>query len=196
MLIYTMIKLVAALGNTGLDYADTRHNIAWMLLEHLSFGDDLHWQRKFNGHYAYETIDGQKVYFLKPETFMNRSGNSVLPLMQFFKIELEEILVIHDDLELPFGTLGFKDGGGLGGHNGLRSVSGVLGTRDFKRLRLGISRPSHSDITSYVLGPFSKDEKIVLPTFLEQAAELLEQSFEEEFDSMAKQYRKKKILEP
>ncbi len=190
-----MIKLVAALGNMGLDYVDTRHNIAWMILEYLSFADDLHWQRKFNGHYAQKTIDGEKVFFLKPETYMNRSGDSVLPLMQFFKIELGEILVIHDDLELPFGTLGFKDGGGLGGHNGLRSVSGVLGTRDFKRLRLGISRPSHSDITSYVLGPFSKDERIVLPTFLEQAAELLEQSLEEEFDSMAKTYRKKKILE-
>ncbi len=190
-----MIKLVAALGNMGMEYADTRHNIAWMLLEHLSFADNLHWLRKFNGHYAYKIFDGEKVYFLKPETFMNRSGQSVLPLMKFFKIELEEILVVHDDLELPFGTLGFKEGGGLGGHNGLRSVSEVLGTRDYKRLRLGISRPSHSDITSYVLGPFDRDERAVLPTFLEEAAILLEKSLEDEFDSIARTYRKKKILE-
>jgi len=195
MIICIMIKLVAALGNMGMEYADTRHNVAWMLLEHLSFADELHWQRKFNGHYAHITMDGEKVYFLKPETYMNRSGQSVLPLMQFFKIQLDEILVVHDDLELPFGTLGFKDGGGLGGHNGLRSVSGVLGSQNYKRLRLGISRPSHGDITSYVLGPFDRDEQAVLPTFLEEAAVLLEKSLEEDFDTMEKTYRKKKILQ-
>jgi len=189
------ISLVAVLGNPGTQYETTRHNIAWQMVEYLSFFDDLDWKEKFKGEYASVSIDGDKVYFLAPQTYMNRSGDSLLPMMQFFKIPMEEILVVHDELELDFGVLGFKQGGGLAGHNGLRSIASVLGTRDFKRLRLGISRPSHSDITSYVLGKFSMDERAVLPTFLEGAANLLEKCLSEDFVVMARQYRKEKIIE-
>lgn len=188
------ISLVAVLGNPGAQYEATRHNIAWQMVEHLSFFNDLDWKEKFKGEYASVSINGGKVYFLAPLTYMNRSGDSVLPMMQFFKIPMEEILVVHDELELDFGVLGFKQGGGLAGHNGLRSIASVLGTRDFKRLRLGISRPSHGDITSYVLGNFSSDERAVLPTFLEGAAELLEKCLAEDFDVMAERYRKEKII--
>lgn len=190
-----MIKLVAALGNPGIQYADTRHNIGWMVLEYLSFADDLHWQRKFNGHYSGVNIGERKVFFLKPETYMNLSGQCLLPMVEFFKLEVEEILVLHDDLELPFGTLGFKQGGGLAGHNGLRSVAAALESRDFNRLRLGISRPAHSDITSYVLSSFSGDEEAVLPLFLEGAARLLEQSLSEEFRIFTLKYKKEKIIQ-
>lgn len=189
------ISLVAVLGNPGAQYEKTRHNIAWQMVEYLSFFDDLNWKEKFKGEYTTASIDGRKVYFLAPLTYMNRSGESLLAMMQFFKIPMEEVLVVHDELELDFGVLGFKQGGGLAGHNGLRSITSVLGTRDFKRLRLGISRPSHSDITSYVLGNFSPDETAVLPTFLEGAADLLEKCLTEDFAVMAKQYRKEKLLE-
>ena len=189
------ISLVAVLGNPGAQYQTTRHNIAWQMVEYLSFFNNLDWKEKFKGEYATVSINGEKIYLLAPLTYMNRSGDSLLPMMQFFKIPMEEILVVHDELELDFGVLGFKQGGGLAGHNGLRSIASVLGTRDFKRLRLGISRPSHGDITSYVLGNFSTDERAVLPTFLEGAADLLEKCLTEDFAVMAKKYRKEKIIE-
>ena len=185
------IVLVVALGNPGNQYETTRHNIAWQMVEYLPFYNDLVWKQKFRGEYASISIDDRKVFFLEPQTYMNRSGLSLLPIMQFYKIEMEEVLVIHDELGLDFGVLGFKEGGGLAGHNGLRSVTDCLGTRDFKRMRLGISRPTHSDITSYVLGNFSNDEQSVLPFYLEEAAKLLEVCLREDFDSMVKKYRKK-----
>jgi PTH1 family peptidyl-tRNA hydrolase len=189
------VKLIAALGNPGMEYAETRHNIAWLLLEHLAFADELHWQRKFNGHYAAYSTGADKIFFLAPETFMNLSGKSVAEAAQFYKIEVAEILVIHDELELPFGVLGFKQGGGLGGHNGLRSITASLGSRDFKRLRLGISRPAHSDITGYVLRRFNEDEAAVLPTFLEAAAGYLEEAMAgADFDEMVKMHRKERII--
>jgi PTH1 family peptidyl-tRNA hydrolase len=188
------ITLVMALGNPGAQYAATRHNIAWQMIEKLSFFDELDWQQKFKGEYSSTVIAGRKAYFLAPLTYMNLSGQSLLPMMQFFKIPMEEVLVIHDELELDFGVLSFKQGGGLAGHNGLRSIADVLGTRDFKRLRLGISRPTHPDITSYVLGNFSPGEQAILPTYLEEAAKVLEICLTEGFDSMLKKYRKQNLL--
>ncbi|HLP45185.1 MAG TPA: aminoacyl-tRNA hydrolase [Candidatus Deferrimicrobium sp.] len=188
------ITLVAALGNPGNQYAATRHNIAQQLIEKLSFFPELEWQHKFKGEYSSIVIGGRKVYFLAPLTYMNLSGESLQPMMQFFRIPLEEVLVIHDELELDFGVLGFKQGGGLAGHNGLRSIAAVLGTRDFKRMRLGISRPAHTDITSYVLGNFSPGEQAILPTYLEEAAKILEICLVEDFNSIVKKYRKQNLL--
>lgn len=191
------IQLVAALGNPGYEYTHTRHNIAWQMIDMLPFADQLRWQDKFKGEYAVYTPEGlnERIYFLKPQTFMNLSGQSVVALMQFFKIPPDRLLVIHDDLEMDFGVIGFKWSGGLGGHNGLRSIAGLLGTPDFCRLRLGISRPTHKDITSYVLGPFSEEEQITLPTFLEEAAKLLEKSLLTEWPEMEKTYKKKKLIQ-
>lgn len=193
----TPIRVVVALGNFGAKYALTRHNIAWQMMEFLSFYHELDWQEKFRGVYAtyLETQRMEKIYFLKPMTYMNLSGRSLGDLMRFFQVEPEEVLVIHDELELDFGMIGFKRGGGLGGHNGLRSVTENLGTRDFNRLRLGISRPPHRDITSYVLGPFSQEERILLPTFLEESARLLEECLERGFDALEKSHRKQMLLQ-
>ena len=189
-----MIKLVAALGNPGMQYECTRHNIAWQLLEALSFYDEFEWQNRFKGEYAVHLKAGEKIFFLKPLTYMNRSGESIREIIRFFKIEIGQIIVIHDDLELDFGVIGFKRNGGLAGHNGLRSTAAYLGTRDFNRLRLGISRPAHTDITSYVLGDFSEDEQVLLPTYLEEAARLLELCLEQGFEIAADQYKKKKAI--
>lgn len=190
------ILLVAALGNIGNQYETTRHNIAWQLIEYLPFYNELNWQEKFNGLYATYTIDGEKVYFIKPQTFMNLSGRSVGPLMQFFKIDPARLLVIHDELELDFGVMGFKSGGGLAGHNGLRSVAQVLGTQDFQRMRMGIGRPAHPDITSYVLGNFSPDERIELPTYLEKSAGILAECLAAaSFGNMLKKHRKTRLLQ-
>lgn len=191
----TSIALVIALGNPGIQYENTRHNIAWQMIEKLAFFNELEWKRKFKGEYAPFSIEGRKVFFLVPLTYMNRSGLSLLALMQFYKIGMEQILVVHDELELDFGVFGFKNGGGLAGHNGLRSIAATLGTRNFKRMRLGISRPTHSDITSYVLNNFSFDEQAVLPVYLEETAKVLELCLVEDFDLMVKKYHKKDTLD-
>jgi PTH1 family peptidyl-tRNA hydrolase len=188
------MKLVAVLGNPGAQYEHSRHNIAWQMLEKLSFYDELDWQNKFKGEFAVHSSSGEKVFFLKPLTYMNRSGESIREITAFFKISIEDILVVHDELELDFGVVGFKRNGGLAGHNGLRSTAASLGTRDFDRLRLGISRPNHSDITSYVLGEFSEEEQAVLPAYLEEAASLLELFLTEGFDSAKEQFKKKRLI--
>lgn len=189
-----MAKLVAALGNPGPQYAFTRHNIAWQILEYLSFFAELDWQHKFRGEYAVYSLAGDKIFFLKPLTYMNLSGRSVVDIFDFYKFSLEDLLVVHDDLELGFGVIGFKQGGGLAGHNGLRSIASCLGTRDFNRFRLGISRPSHPDITSYVLGPFSEDEEALLPTYLEEAAKFLEQFLAGDFAAVGEEFKKRQLL--
>lgn len=189
-----MIKLIVALGNPGEKYRYTRHNIAWQLLDHLAFYSSLRWQSKFKGEYASHPTDSGNVLFLKPQTYMNLSGESVLPMANFFKIEAEELLVIHDDIELPFGVIGFKTEGGLAGHNGLRSIASALGTRDFRRLRLGISRPAAGTVEAYVLSNFSEEEQAVLPRYLGKAAPLLEQSLIQDFDTLEQRYRKEKLV--
>jgi PTH1 family peptidyl-tRNA hydrolase len=189
-----MKKLVAALGNPGSQYERSRHNIAWQMLEKLSFYDELEWRNKFKGEFAVHSRSGEKIFFLKPFTYMNRSGESIREITGFFKISIEDILVVHDELELDFGVAGFKQNGGLAGHNGLRSIAASLGTREFDRLRLGISRPAHRDITSYVLGNFSEEEQTFLPFYSEAAANLLELCLIEGFDSVKDQYKKKRLI--
>lgn len=114
----------------------------------------------------------EKIYFLKPETYMNASGDSVSALAAFFKIEPHEILVVHDELELIPGTISLKWSGGLGGHNGLRSMKSSFGTADFWRLRFGIGRPNHPDVAGYVLSRFTEDERITLDISFKKATEL------------------------
>ncbi len=189
-----MIKLIAALGNPGLEYKKSRHNVSWQFIEYFSFFDDLNWQKKFSGSFSETIINGNKIFIVLPLTFMNRSGVCVSAVAGFFKIAPEEILIIHDDLELKFGISAFKFGGGLGGHNGLRSVTSSLGTKNFNRFRIGISRPDHSDITSYVLGNFAKAEQTDLPFILDENARLLESELENDFKELEKQYGKISVL--
>ncbi len=191
----TSISLVAALGNPGAKYERTRHNIAWQMIEKLPYYHELDWTAKFKGEFALRRFGDEPVFFLKPSTFMNLSGESIQALMKFYRLKPDEILVIHDELELDFGVAGFKRGGGLAGHNGLRSTAAVLGTRDFNRMRLGISRPGHPDITSYVLGQFSPGERMVLPSYLEEAAKLLDYCLCEGFEAAEKNYRKKVLID-
>lgn len=171
-----MISLIAFLGNVGREYERTRHNAAWLAADRVSICMGISWQHKFRGLYGRfpaAVTGGQAVHALKPETYMNLSGEAVGEAAQFFKIPPEEILIVHDELELPPATVSLKWSGGLGGHNGLRSVKAVLGTADFWRLRIGIGRPGgkkssteHPDIAGYVLSPFSQAEFALLDTAL------------------------------
>ena len=151
-----MIKLFVFLGNPGKDYAKTRHNAGFLLSEELY--PYARWSSKFHSMYAEE--GGKKI--LKPLTYMNLSGTAVSECASFFKIKADEVLIIHDDLELPLGEVRIQKGGGLQGHNGLRNIKERLGTDQFYRLRIGIGRPKFGDVRLFVTSPFSKDEEITL----------------------------------
>jgi PTH1 family peptidyl-tRNA hydrolase len=189
-----MDRLIVGLGNPGTKYHYTRHNIGWDVFEELSFFDQLKWTEKFKGQYAVFQNGDEKIYFLKPQTFMNLSGESVQPLMSFFKITLENILVVHDELDLPFGTLAFKKGGGLAGHNGLKSITQHLGSQEFRRVRVGIGRPVHGDVSNWVLSGYTGEDKDFFRPFLKGAAQSLEDYIKNGFDKAATTYSKKKIV--
>jgi PTH1 family peptidyl-tRNA hydrolase len=195
-----MISLFVFLGNTGANYARNRHNVAWQFADSLSMLASYSWQKKFHGVYAVtETFSPQgnsKQWFLKPETFMNNSGESVGELARFFKIEPKDILVVHDELELPLGTVSLKWAGGLGGHNGLRSIESVSGTRDFWRLRFGIGRPAHDDIAGYVLSDFLPAEWETVGGAFSLAGELFSALLHDEPVGLLKEWAKKKAPPP
>lgn len=195
-----MIALVAFLGNYGKQYAGNRHNVAWQFADSLGFSSSLSWQKKFKAQYAsrqFDSTSGERttVHFLKPETFMNLSGDSIGEACAFFKLKPEEVLVVHDELELPLGTVSLKWSGGLGGHNGLRSTKTVLGTPDFWRLRFGIGRPEHPDVAAWVLSDFSPDERITLSLVWPPAGALLADILEKGPQPFLKEWAKKKVAE-
>ncbi len=191
-----MIRLIVGLGNPGPEYVHTRHNVGWLFLDALTGGSSCGWQEKFNGVNTRLTIGSEPRHLLKPLTFMNRSGHSVRAMMSYYNIGKDEILIVHDDLELPFGTFAFKYSGGLGGHNGLRSLSTQLGTRDFGRLRIGIGRPDHSNITAYVLGPFQKEEEARIDELFDRIITCLDEALDSDYPSYSGLNIKTKALEP
>jgi PTH1 family peptidyl-tRNA hydrolase len=155
--------LVAGLGNPGREYARNRHNVGYLVVEELARRHGGGWKAKFNGQLAEVRIDGHKVALLKPETYMNDSGRSVKAAMQFFKLEPDTVLVVHDESDLPLARLQARLGGGLAGHNGLRSVAQHLGTPDFLRIRVGVGRPGRGDprkLADYVLANFEPHEDV------------------------------------
>ncbi len=191
-----MIQLVAFLGNVGRQYQGNRHNVAWQFADAVPSVSGLSWQRKFKGLYASRGLsDRPPVHFLKPETFMNLSGESVGEACAFFKLKPENVLIVHDELELPLGTVSLKWSGGLGGHNGLRSTKTVLGTADYWRLRFGIGRPDHADIAGYVLSDFSGDERITLSLVWPPVAAMLEGVLSGGPEAYLKEWSKKKVVE-
>ena len=151
-----MIKCAVFLGNPGKEYEKTRHNAGFLLSDYLYGGNN--WQSKFHAFYL---TDGD-LRILKPLTYMNLSGTSVSECASFFKLKSDEILVVHDDLELPLGEARLQQGGGTKGHNGIKSIRDRLGREDFMRLRIGIGKPVHGDTALYVTSPFTKDEMITL----------------------------------
>lgn len=163
-----MFSLIVGVGNPGSEYTHTRHNVAWLFLDQYPQFESANWKSKFKGLYSEATVKGRKIYAVKPQTFMNLSGESVQPMAAFFKIPPSEILVIHDELDIPYGQVHFKMGGGFAGHNGLKSIAGLLGTDQFARMRIGIGRPPHGNVSGWVLSPFAGDEAIQLPLLLKK----------------------------
>lgn len=162
-----MIKLIVGLGNPTSAYAQTRHNAGFWLVEQLAktFNISLAFDKKFHGQVGRGTIFGQEVRLLMPETYMNKSGLAVAPLMKFYHLTADELLVAHDELDIAAGLIKLKTGGGHGGHNGLRDIIPHTGAA-FHRLRIGIGRPTHSsEVSNFVLSKPSIDDK----TAIEQA---------------------------
>ncbi|MDG2957764.1 aminoacyl-tRNA hydrolase [Exercitatus varius] len=172
------IKLIVGLGNPGDKYADTRHNAGEWLIDRLSrrFNFSLKDEAKFFGKTARALIGGQEIRFLVPTTFMNLSGKAVGALASFYRIQPEEILVAHDELDLPPGVAKIKQGGGHGGHNGLKDTIAQLGnSKNFYRLRVGIGHPGDRNlVTSYVLGKPSPDDWTLIDKALDEAAACVE----------------------
>ncbi|MEZ4461039.1 MAG: aminoacyl-tRNA hydrolase [bacterium] len=167
--------LLVGLGNPEPRYETTRHNIGFMAIDSLAarLGISLT-QQKFHGRYASGLLRGEKLHLVQPLTYMNLSGKSVVAARSFFDVDMEHVIVAHDDLDLPPGAVRVKAGGGHGGHNGLRDIIAKTGKSDFVRVRLGIGRPEKGSVTDWVLNPFSKDEIATLETQLEEAADAIE----------------------
>ncbi len=157
----TLDLLVAGLGNPGREYERTRHNAGWVVLDEVARRHGGSWRSKFSGSLAEVRLGDLRLALLKPETYMNDSGRSVGAAVRFFKVEPEQVLVAHDDVDLEAGRLQARAGGGLAGHNGLRSLAQHLGSQEFLRLRIGVGRPGRGDprpVADWVLSPFAPDE--------------------------------------
>ena len=168
--------LIVGLGNPGKGYADTRHNVGFMVLDRLAKRSGAAWgvNKKFAAHLAKGRQNGNTVLLCKPQGYMNLSGQSVVPLAKFYQIPFGQIMVVVDDLDLPLGAIRMRPGGGTGGHRGLDSIQGLLGKDDFARLRLGIGRPEPDrDVSGFVLGKFAEAETGLLERVLETAADQL-----------------------
>lgn len=170
------MKLIVGLGNPGIRYAQSRHNLGFMVVDSLAARWGLaketkkHHSLLFQGSFA-----GMKTMLVKPQTYMNRSGEAVMEIINYYHENIDDLIVIHDDLDLEFGRIRFKAGGGTGGHKGLNSITTMLNSSDYPRLKIGIGHPPpEMPVEAYVLSGFSAREKVVLPELIKTSAEGLE----------------------
>ncbi|WP_457592192.1 aminoacyl-tRNA hydrolase [Hydrogenimonas sp.] len=182
--------LVVGLGNPGVRYEATRHNIGFLTLDQMV--EETQARPASSSSFHGELYKTKNLLFLKPATFMNRSGVSVQAVKQFYKIELDHIIVIHDDLDLPFGALRFKKDGGSGGHNGLKSIDAMVGS-GYLRVRMGIGKPLYKSQTAdYVLSDFTPQEREVLPAWIAHAAKAALELTEHSLEYVASRYSVKR----
>jgi len=157
----TLDLLVVGLGNPGREHAHDRHNVGWMVVDELVSRHGGSFRSKFSGRLAEVRVGEARIALLEPETYMNDSGRSLAAASRFFKVPVEQVVVVHDDVDLDVGRLQARAGGGLAGHNGLRSIAQALGSKDFQRLRIGVGRPGRGDrrpVADYVLSPFAPED--------------------------------------
>ncbi len=177
------IKIIVGLGNPGKDYHSTRHNVGFWLVDHLVRPASFTSEKKFSGDCAKISISSNPIWLLKPQLFMNRSGLAIKQLASFYKIQVENILVIHDDLDLQPGIAKIKKGGGHGGHNGLRDTINQLQSKDFYRLRIGIGHPGNkNDVSNYVLGSPSKSDLLVIEQAIDNSLNVMDLIVEGKID--------------
>ena len=187
------MKLIVGLGNPGKEYKNTRHNIGFMFLDHyydyLKLTDK--WSLKFNGLYIQTIINNEKVILLKPQAFMNLSGGVVRKFINYFNIDINDVLIISDDLDLNFLNYKLKEKGSCGGHNGLKDIEENIGTTNYKRLKIGISNNKLIDTKDYVLGKFSKEEIDELNKLFSSLMEVIEDYYKLDFSDLMSKYNRK-----
>lgn len=166
------MKLICGLGNPGNEYKNTRHNVGFMVIDHYCEGEKF--STKFKGLYLEKNINGEKVIFLKPQSYMNLSGEVVKPFSDFFKVSHEDILIIRDDLDLPLGKARIKFDSASGGDNGIKSIINTLGGKDFYQFKIGISNDKSRDTKDYVLGSFAPKERDILDKIIDISSSIID----------------------
>jgi peptidyl-tRNA hydrolase, PTH1 family len=188
----TLDLLVAGLGNPGREYARTRHNVGHMVADELARRQSGSFRSKFSGELSEVRLDGSRVALLKPLTYMNESGRSVGAAVRFFKLPAEQLLVVHDEVDLDLGRLQARLGGGLAGHNGLRSVAQHVGTPEFARLRIGVGRPERGDsrpVADWVLSPFT--DEVDVEALVARAADAVEAVVRDGLDEAQRRFNER-----
>lgn len=183
------MKLIVGLGNPTKEYAKTRHNVGFRVIDRLA--DELNVTlspSKFKGDYVKFKYKGEDVIFLKPMTYMNLSGESVIQVMHYFKCDLDDLLVIYDDLDMPTGKLRLRESGGAGGHNGIKNIIEHVKGKNFKRIRIGIDKNPQIKVVDYVLGRFSKEEEKLIDEGVEKAMKAVELYLDKGFAAAMNQY--------
>ncbi|MES2855472.1 MAG: aminoacyl-tRNA hydrolase [Bdellovibrionota bacterium] len=191
--------LVVGLGNPGGKYAMTRHNVGFMALDAYcaSVGNPV-WKEEKQALVTRLKIDGEEVMFAKPQTFMNKSGDSVQALTAFYKIPIEKMIVVHDEIDIPFGAVRVHKNRGAGGHNGIKSITQMMGTMDYTRLKLGVGKSLNPniDVATHVLQNFESDEQGALHDFLSHAGDAIEALIFDGYDKAASKFTRDGIFTP
>jgi len=183
------VKLIVGLGNPGKEYERTRHNIGFMAVDEFARVNNLSFNKnKFDGLYLDTIINGEKVIVLKPQKFINLSGDVISKYMDYFKIDINDLLVIHDDMDLDVGMFKIRYKGGSAGHNGLKNIESNLGTNEYKRIKVGISKNKNIDTVNYVLGKLTNDESIAVNNVLKQIPNIIEDFVKISFENLMNKY--------
>ena len=183
------MKLIVGLGNHGKEYQNTRHNIGFMALDFYAKQNNLSFdKRKFKGLYTETIINGEKVLLLKPQTYMNLSGECVRDFISYFHINTNDILVIYDDMDLDVGTLRLREKGSAGGHNGIKNIILHIKSNEFKRVRVGISKDENRNTIDYVLGKFRDEEKKIIDEKIEIISHIIEDFTRYDFNKVMSKY--------
>ncbi|MBR3660382.1 MAG: aminoacyl-tRNA hydrolase [Bacilli bacterium] len=185
------MKLIVGLGNPGCEYENTRHNIGFYYLDILANKLNLTFKEKYKAMYAKTKIENMDVILLKPLTYMNLSGEAVIKFMNYYKIKSEDILVIHDDLDMEMGRIKLKENGSSGGHNGIKNIILNLNTSEFKRLKLGISNNKMIDTKDYVLGKFSEEDLKILKQNETKILNIIDDYFNLPFNDLMSKYNRR-----
>lgn len=186
------MKLIVGLGNPGKEYEKTRHNVGYMVLQRFCEKESIQFTKtQFTGKYAEAYIEGEKCIFLLPEKYMNLSGEVVADFIKYYKINIDDILIISDDLDMPVAKMKLKPSGSSGGHNGLKNIELHLNTDHYKRLKIGIANNKNIDTKDYVLGKFTKEEYEKLSSSIETATNIIRDFINQPFDKVMNKYNSK-----
>jgi peptidyl-tRNA hydrolase, PTH1 family len=183
------MKLIVGLGNPGKEYEKTRHNVGFLVLDKLASKYEASFDnKKFNGKYCKIEINDEKVILLKPQKYMNLSGEVIKEFVQYYKINIEDLIIIHDDLDINIGDIKIKPKGSSGGHNGLNNIELMLNTSEYKRVKIGISNTNKFDAKDYVLGKFSSEEFKIINEITDKVCDVIFDSFNLTFENLMNKY--------